>query len=213
MSAFKAIVLGLGLMATQAAAEQVSFASGWSVQKLSFFSNNEYRFGSQLEMRSDAAVSIAYTRLPQSLWSAQTASWEWAVTQSVPATNLRVKGGDDRNFAIYFVFLPQAAALESQGAGIRSLLGEKDVRVLLYAWGGNEPRGTRIASPYLPGQGLNVLLRPAGTGAFRERVDLAGDYQQAFGTAPGALVGIAVSGDSDDTNSAIRATLRNLQLQ
>ncbi|MBT8410612.1 MAG: DUF3047 domain-containing protein, partial [Octadecabacter sp.] len=35
----------------------------------------------------------------------------------------------------------------------------------------------------------------------------------AFGGAPGALVGIAVSADSDDTNSAIRASVSNLAVR
>jgi hypothetical protein len=36
---------------------------------------------------------------------------------------------------------------------------------------------------------------------------------KAFGGAKGALVGLAVSGDSDDTNSIIRAAIGNLHLE
>jgi len=56
-------------------------------------------------------------------------------------------------------------------------------------------------------------LRPAGTGAHRENVDLAADYRRAFGGVPGALVGLAVSADSDDTNSRIRARVSGLVLK
>jgi hypothetical protein len=68
-------------------------------------------------------------------------------------------------------------------------------------------------SPYAPGQGANVILRQAGTGRNSESVDLARDFATAFGGFPGALVGIAVSADSDDTNSMIRASVFGLALR
>lgn len=191
----------------------VSFASGWSEQKLKLFSSNDYRFGNQLDMVSDGSVSIAWTRLPQGEWGARMASWQWRVDQSVPATDLSLKGGDDRNLSIYFVFVPAEQAPELEGANIRALLGNSDVRVLQYAWGGAHGRGAIIPSPYQPGQGVTVALRQAGTGAFSENVDLAADYARAFGGMPGALVGLAVSGDSDDTSSVIRASIGAMALR
>ncbi|MEM9583651.1 MAG: DUF3047 domain-containing protein [Pseudomonadota bacterium] len=200
------------LVGSPVVAGNVGFSSGWAEQRLSLFSNNRYSFGQQLNMVSLGGVSIAYTRIPEGDWQAATASWRWAVEQSVPVTDLRRKGGDDRNLSLYFVFLPDSVAAKSKGKGIRSLLGNKDVRVLLYTWGGDHPRGARFPSPYLDGQGMNIALRQAGTGSFSEKVNLAGDYRVAFGGEPGALVGIAVSGDSDDTDSEIRAAIANLRL-
>lgn len=212
MSIFRPLLVAATLAASSAHAGPVSFASGWSEQKLSLFSNNRYSFGNQLNMSSDGGVSIAYTRIAQSDWQASSASWSWTVDQSVPATDLRQKGGDDRNLSLYFVFLPDDQAAASAGAGIRSLLGNDNVRVLLYTWGGNHGRGEQFLSPYLNGLGMNVALRPAGTGSFTENVDLAADYRRAFGGEPGSLVGLAVSGDSDDTNSTISAAVGNLSL-
>jgi hypothetical protein len=58
------------------------------------------------------------------------------------------------------------------------------------------------------------VLRGAETGSFREQVDLAEDYQRAFGAASGqALVGLAVSADSDDTDSVIDAAIADLSLR
>lgn len=200
------------LSATTAQAGPVSFASGWAEQKLSLFSSNDYNFGQNLSMVSDGAVSIAWTRLPAAEWAAQSASWSWTVDASVPATDLARKGGDDRNLSVYFVYLPNDQAEALAGANIRQLLGNKDVRVLQYVWGGNYARGTVIPSPYQVGQSTNIALRPAGTGSHSESVNLAADYARAFGGTPGALVGMAVSGDSDDTNSVIRAAIGNMRL-
>lgn len=212
MSIIRTALLIAGLSATSAAAGPVSFSSGWSEQRLSLFSSNDYSFGNQLSMTSNGSVSIAYARVPTSDWQASAASWAWTVDTSVPATDLRQKGGDDRNLSIYFVFLPDDRAEAMQNAGIRELLADSSVRVLLYTWGGNHSRGAAFPSPYLPGQGMNIALRQAGTGSFSENVNLAQDYANAFGGQPGSLVGLAVSGDSDDTSSRISAAIGNMTL-
>ena len=69
-----------------------------------------------------------------------------------------------------------------------------------------------LSSPYLGARGKTIVRRPSGTGSFRETVDLAGDYTRAFGGAAGALVGLAVSADSDDTNSTIRGEISGLSI-
>jgi hypothetical protein len=210
MTYLRTLAIAATLAGSTAAAGPISFSSGWTEQKLSLFSNNRYSFGNALSMTSDGGVSIAWTRIPQANWQASSASWNWTVEQSVPATDLRQKGGDDRNLSLYFVFVPDDQAAGLQNANIRQLLGNDDVRVLLYVWGGNHSRGAQFQSPYLRGQGMNVMLRQAGTGSHSESVNLAADYAKAFGGQPGSLVGIAVSGDSDDTDSMIRAAVGNL---
>lgn len=102
-----------------------------------------------------------------------------------------------------------ASSLE--GKGIRSLFGSNYVRVMQYAWGGNHARGTVIPSPYGSG-GVTIPLRQASTGSHSERVDLAADYDRAFGGAKGPLISLAVSGDSDDTDSRIHAAIGSLAL-
>lgn len=212
-------ILSLALAATvltvsAASAGAIPFNSGWKEQKFSLFSKNKYSFGaSTLGVASDGSVSMAYRPVPENLWGATNAAWRWSVEQSVPATDLRKKGGDDRNLALYVVFLPAADAQASKGKGIRALLSNTNARVLVYVWGGNHARGQVLGSPYLGNRGKTVVLRGAGTGAHSENVNLATDYKRAFGGAPGAVVGLAVSADSDDTDSAIRGSIANLTLR
>ena len=207
------VALPLALLATTLSAGPVSFSSGWNEQRLSLFNSNDYSFGSSLGIVSQDAVSLAWTRVPRADWGARGASWSWRVDASVPPTDLARKGGDDRNISLYFVFLPEAEAAALEGANIRQLMGNGSVRILQYAWGGNHGRGAILASPYAPGQGVTVALRQAGTGSHSESVDLASDFQRAFGSAPGALVGLAVSADSDDTDSVIQAAVSGLTLR
>lgn len=204
----------LVLAASSAMAGPISFGSSWNEQRLQLFNSNDYGFnGAAMSIESDGAVSLAWSRTDQSDWGATTASWAWSVDQSVPGTDLSRKGGDDRNISVYFVFLPEADAVAVRGANIRRLSGNDNVRILQYVWGGNHARGTRQDSPYAPGQGANVILRAAGTGNHVESVDLVADFAAAFGGTPEALVGIAVSADSDDTDTPIVASVSNLSVQ
>lgn len=206
--------LALSLLATPALAGPVDFSRGWQEQRLSLFSSNTYSFGQTLQMTSEHTVSIAWSRVPQADWDSTGASWTWSVSESVAPTDLSVKGGDDRNLSLYFVFVPQETAPDLASAGIRALLGRGDVRVIQYAWGGNNPVGQVIPSPYgEPGTGVTIPLRQADTGSESVTVDLAADYARAWGGTPGALIGLAVSGDSDDTRGKITAELSNLVLE
>ncbi len=207
------LTVALILAASAAVAGPISFANGWKEQRLSLFGSNDYSFGQALGVSSNGTVSIAWGRVPQGDWGATSASWNWSVTESVPPTDLSRKGGDDRNLAVYFVFVPKEAVSDLASADIRALLGRSDVRVLQYAYGGNNAVGAVLPSPYgKAGTGVTIPLRQAGTGAHAESVDLAADYARAFGGAPGVLIGLAVSGDSDDTNSRIVAGVSGLTL-
>lgn len=202
------------LAAPAAHAMPVAFDKSWKHQRFSLFSGNDYaRRGGALDVTSDAAVSLLYRELPKSAWRASGASWNWQVSQSVPPTNLSRKGGDDRNLALYFVFLPEGAAERAQGSRVTRLLSNDDVRVLVYVWGGDHARGEVLNSPYLGARGKTVVLRGAGTGEARESVDLNADFRRAFGGQATSLVGLAVSGDSDDTDSMIRARISGLQVR
>lgn len=209
-----ATAIGAMLMPVSLSAAQVPFDAGWQEQKFALFSSNGYGLrGNALDVASDGTVSLLWTRLPTSLWSAQSASWRWTVQDSVPPTDLRVKGGDDRNLAVYFVFLPEANARAASRSSIRKLLDAEEARVLVYVWGGPEGQPRVQTSPYLGPRGRTVALRPAGTGQAAETIDLAADFRAAFGEAPTSLVGLAVSADSDDTNSRIRARISDLTLR
>ncbi len=195
----------------QAQAGDIPFDGSWVHQRFSLFSKNTYALkGQRLGVRSDGSVSLIYRRLDPSLWKASAASWSWQVQTSVPATDLARKGGDDRNLSIYAVFLPPAEAERLKKASVRKLLTAKGARVLTYVWGGNYKRRALIKSPYVGEGGASIVLRSSGTGGFNEKVDLRADYKRAFGSGNVVLVGVAVSADSDDTDSKIVASVSNL---
>jgi hypothetical protein len=194
-------------------AQAVPF-SDWAEQRFEMFSSNDWTQGTgSVGVTSDGTVSMLWTQMPPSDGTTRSASWSWSVTQSVVPTALNRRGGDDRNLSLYFVFMPPEIAEANRSAGIRKLLSIEEARVLMYVWGGNHPRGSVVGSPYLGERGRTVALRPAGTGSFTERVDLAADYTRAFGGEVTELVGMALSSDSDDTEGVVRAQLSDLVLR
>ena len=203
------------LLATGTAqAYQVKFDNSWTEQRFSMFSSNDYALnGNSLGVVSDGTVSLLWTSVPESQWGKKTAKWNWSFDQSVPATNLSLKGGDDRNMSVYFIFLPEDVAQSVKNKGVKALMGNPDVRVLMYAWGGSHKRGQVIKSPYLGERGRTVVMRNAGAGSASEMIDLAKDHQRAFGTPAQSLVGLAVSSDSDDTGAKVIGQISGLKIE
>ena len=201
--------------AAPAQAEPLRFTPEWREQSFPRLEANRYGArGDRLDIVSDQAVSVLYTALPESRWLGRQATWNWTVEQSVPPTDLRNKGGDDRNISLYFVFMDEASARRAgPNPRLRSLLGNRNARMLVYVWGGDHARGDVLDSPYLEARGKTLILRGAGTGSHAETVDLAADYARIFGGTPEALVGIAVSADSDDTQTAIRARISDMVIR
>ncbi len=206
-------VITLAVLTVPATGNEIHF-DDWTHQPFSLFSNNDFdREGARLEVVSDDAVSLIYTPLEPDFWNLRTARWSWRVEESAPATDLTRKGGDDRNLSLYAVFLPPDEAERLRGKSVVSLLDEPSARVLTYIWGGAYDRAALMPSPYLGERGVAVMLRPAGAGDHAERVDFDADVKRAFGVEGLALVGLAVSADSDDTDSRIRASISDLVLE
>ena len=206
------VAFALGLLPNMGTAAQIPFDGSWTEQGfLRLFSNDYIQKGAALDVVSDGTVSLLWRQVSTDQGAATKAAWDWTVTEGVGATDLRLKGGDDRNLALYFVYTdPQTAAGLTPSAA-RRLLRDPNTTALVYVWGGAHARGDVLASPYH--SGLRTLIRrPSGTGSFAEQVDLAKDYRKAFGSAPQVLVGIGITADSDDTNGKILARIQNLRL-
>jgi hypothetical protein len=169
MKAIVFLVMVFGLPPIEA---QAMPFGNWTEQKLSLFSGNTWFQSSKgVQVISDGTVSLIWTRLPPSDGGASTAAWIWSMDKSVPATSLSRKGGDDRNLALYFVFMTPERAKENRNANIRKLLKVREARVLMYVWGGNHARQDILPSPYLGARGKTIIHRPAGIGEFRESVE------------------------------------------
>ena len=91
--------------------------------------------------------------------------WEWSVTQGVKGTDLTRRGGDDRNLALYFIFVDPQTASTLGRTTARKLLRDPNTRALVYVWGGNHAKGALLNSPYSTGL-KSKILQTAQTGNF-----------------------------------------------
>ncbi|MDO9524801.1 MAG: DUF3047 domain-containing protein [Gemmobacter sp.] len=206
------MIIATGLCALASPALALPFRD-WTEQTFPRRKANRFdQQGDGVAVSSDAGVSLLIRAVPEPQWLTRSARWSWSVNQGVPATDLSRKGGDDRNLALYFVFLSAEDADRLRGAAVRRILTSRAARVLVYVWGGNDARGAMMQSPHLGARGVTITLRPAGTGSYSESVDLAADYRRAFGAAPQVLFGLGLSADSDDTETSVRARVDGLKL-
>jgi DUF3047 family protein len=208
-------MIALTLAAPVVQAHEVDFTKDWKNLDFRSIPATVYTMnGTSVEITASKSSSVTYSPIHRPDWQAFNAAWSWEAMSSVPPTNLSQKGADDRNIALYFVFLDQKTANKiGETASIRKLLTSRKSRILVYTFGGDKPDGTFEPNPYLGKRGAIIIKRGAVVGAFDEAVDLAADYQQAFGETPDALVGIALASDSDNSDMTITARVKNLVLK
>ena len=207
-----ALILSVNFASETRAEVPVPFDNSWREQGfLRLFTNDYSLRGYQLDVLSDGTVSLLWRAANDAMHGASSAEWVWRVREGVIPTDLTAKGNDDRNLSIYFVFVDSDRLEALKGRSARRILREDSARALIYVWGGEHKVGSMLPSPYSPRLRTKVL-RSVEPGQFRESVDLESDYRTAFGKAPGVLVGLAVSADSDDTNGRIIASIGDLVL-
>ena len=184
----------------------------WAHQRFPTLKANKYHFKDQgIDILSQDSVSLLYRGLDEKFWHTSSASWRWRVMRTVPSTDLKEKGTDDRNIAVYFLFVNPKQVRRFKNASISTILGHRDTRTLIYVWGGMGARNELTTSPYMRNNsGTIIYKRPARTGVFDESVDLRADLARAYPHDTGmVLFGLALSSDSDDTNSIVRARVEN----
>lgn len=207
-----ALSLGLGALATTALpgvanAATISFSQGWEHLEFRRLKPNTFNTnGNSLNVVAEGTSSIFYRILPNDLFGSRQSSWTWNVSSSVPPSDLSVIGNDDRNLGVFFVNASDSVASRVRpGTRISSLLRNRNVQVLMYTWGGNNPQGTVIPSPHAPDRLRNIVQRSPAPGEFSESVDLARDFQRVFGVEMENLVAVAVSSNSENTGARVQA--------
>jgi Protein of unknown function (DUF3047) len=171
-----------------------------------------------IEVVSNDSVSTLYQPTEVDIDERPILTWRWRVEEPAPATDLSVKGKDDCALAVYvgFPFDPEQASFfeRLKRPLVESWVGDDAPgRVLRYVFCGSHARGEVVESPYMGSAGVIKVLRPADspTGEwFEEQVDLAADYQEAFGEEPPDPTQLAIQADTDNTHSQSRAYIADI---
>ena len=165
-----------------------------------------------LQVEAINAVGFLYAQIDGV--SPQRLSWRWRVDKDIPPTDLSRIGRDDRPLAVHIWFPPKPEDISFRDR-LGSLFGYPMIgQVLTYVWGGTARRGAHMANPHFEDSKLIVLrsgTTPTGKW-FAEEIDIAADYEMAFGAKPPATAYIAISADTDDVGGTSVAQLDDLKL-
>ena len=170
-------------------------------------------------VNTDASVSLIGRPVTVILAEMPVLTWEWKVDLPVAATDLTIKGRDDRALAIYVTFPYDPATATFSEALLRPLVElargkDAPARTLSYVWSGDATApGAVVASPYFGDVNVMIVARAgdAPLGAWlRETVDVAADHERVFGRRPLRAAHVLIGADSDDTGSRNRGFVRGI---
>ena len=138
--------------------------------------------------------------------------FSWKVPELITLADLAVRDNADSPVRIVLAFEGDRAKLSAKNLMLselaHTLTGEPlPYATLMYVWCNSRPSGTVITSAGTDRIRKMVVesgAKNVNTWIDYER-DIRADYEKAFGEAPGALVGIGIMTDSDNTRTTTRA--------
>lgn len=173
-----------------------------------------------VRLTADRSSALLYRPLPEGMEDYRSLAWTWRVDRPIPSTDLTVKGADDRPLALHIWFPDpheNAGLLERIGGFLVEEVLDVPLTgmVLTYVWGGTHPPGESLINPHTGTKGMMIVLRDGSTESgrwYQEKIDFAADFERVFGQPAPAPSFIALSADSDDTNSHSDGQIRDLRL-
>jgi hypothetical protein len=145
--------------------------------------------------------------------------FSWKVPQLIADADLASRDADDSPVRVILAFEGDRSRFTPRDAILselmRTLTGEEmPYATLMYVWCNKRPPGTVLSSPRT--DRIRKVVLESGPGKLNQWLDyerdIRADYVNAFGEPPGALVGIALMTDSDNTRSTARAWYGPLRL-
>jgi hypothetical protein len=210
-----AITLGLAACASPPPAAD---ADGWHAVALPGKRSTEYRWAVKDGRRVVAAVadqsaSMWRRRLRLDAHRLGEVQLSWWVQDTLPGADVSAAGRSDAPAAVMFAFDGDHSRLSARNRMMfdlaETLSGERPpYATLMYVYGhdGAQP-GQVVIHPRT--DRVRKIVVDAGPGQIRRwrehRRDLASDFRQAFGEAPGALLSVAYMTDADNTQQQARA--------
>ena len=138
--------------------------------------------------------------------------FSWNVPQLIAGADMGLREADDSPVRIVLVFEGDRSRFSAADAMlselVHTLTGEQlPYATLMYVWCNKRAPGTVIRSART--ERIRTLVVESGARKLDRWLDyerdIRADYERAFGEPPGALVGIGIMSDSDNTRSTARA--------
>lgn len=165
-----------------------------------------------LRVLADASASMVRKQVriaPEQLGRVR---FSWKVPALIERADLAMRDGDDAPVRIVLAFEGDRSRFTPRDTALaelmRTVTGEEmPYATLMYTWCNRRPAGSIVRSPRT--DRVRTLVVESGPARLNDWLeyerDIRADYERAFGEPPGALVGIAVMSDSDNTRSRTQA--------
>lgn len=138
--------------------------------------------------------------------------FSWKVPALIPLADMAVREKDDAPVRVVLAFEGDRSRFSPRNAALselaRALTGEEmPYATLMYVWSNQREPGSVIVNPRT--DRIRKLVVESGPVRLNQWLayerDIRSDFERAFGEPPGALVGIGIMTDSDNTRSSTRA--------
>lgn len=138
--------------------------------------------------------------------------FSWKVPELIAQADMALREADDSPVRVVLMFEGDRSKFSPKNAMLselaRALTGEElPYATLMYVWCNTRPAGSVILNPRT--DRIRKLVVESGAGKLHQWVDyernIRADYKAAFGEEPGALVGIGIMTDSDNTRSQTKS--------
>lgn len=165
-----------------------------------------------LAVQADSSVSMLRQAVRIAPADLGRVRFSWKVPGLIEQADLALRERDDAPVRIVLAFEGDRSRFSARDAALselaRALTGDElPYATLMYVWCNQRPAGTVIPSPRT--DRIRKLVVESGPRRLNQWLDyerdIRADYERVFGEPPGALVGIAIMTDSDNTHSHTQA--------
>lgn len=162
--------------------------------------------------RADASASMLRYRMRLEPDALQTLRFSWRVTALIDRADVRYRETEDSPARIVLAFDGDHGTLPLKDRSLFELAelvtGERPpYATLMYVWDNGAPLDSVVINPR--SDRIRKIVVESGPEHLQQwrahERDIAGDYRRAFGEAPGALIGIGLMTDADNTGSSATA--------
>jgi Protein of unknown function (DUF3047) len=163
---------------------------------------------------ADANASLSVMRKKRRIAASELGSvqFSWLAKETIERADMSLRESDDSALRVVLVFEGDRNRFTLKNQLLseltQTLTGEElPYATLMYVWSNHHPVGHVIHNPRT--DRIRKIVVESGTshlGRWRDYDrDIRADFIQAFGEEPGALAGVALMTDSDNTQSRIKA--------
>lgn len=165
-----------------------------------------------IEVQADSSASMLRQRVHIEPGNLGLLRFSWRVPALIAQADMGSREADDSPVRIVLAFEGDRSRFSARDAMLselaRTLTGEElPYATLMYVWCNQRSPGTVINSPRT--DRIRKLVVESGPQRLDQWLayerDVRADYERAFGEPPGALVGVALMTDTDNTRSVARA--------